>query len=185
MDSASHPPPGIVVMGVAGCGKSTIGQRLADAMNGAFVDADNLHPAANKAKMASGRPLTDDDRWPWLNAVGGVFRDAEAEAPTIVACSALRRAYRDLLRASARRPLIFVHLSGSKELHAERLGARTGHFMPPALLISQLATLEPLEPDEAGVTVNIADPPDVIVDMVLRAIRPLNRTASEPTAPQL
>jgi carbohydrate kinase (thermoresistant glucokinase family) len=184
MDSRSHLyAPGIVVMGVAGCGKSTIGERLADAMSGDFVDADTLHPAANKMKMASGQPLTDDDRWPWLNVVGGVFREAGAESATVVACSALRRVYRDLIRASAGRPLVFVHLAGSTELHAERLDARAGHFMPPTLLTSQLSTLEPLEADEAGVIVDIADPPDRIIETVLRALSPTGETASARTAP--
>lgn len=108
-------------MGVAGCGKSTIGQRLADRIGGTFVDADDPHPPTNKTKMASGKPLTDDDRWPWLRVVGQVFRDTDAQAHTVVACSALRRTYRELLRASAKRTLVFVHLSGSQDLHAQRL----------------------------------------------------------------
>ncbi|KQQ05782.1 hypothetical protein ASG06_04280 [Rathayibacter sp. Leaf185] len=156
-------------MGVAGCGKTTTGVGLADALGGVFIDADDLHPAVNKAKMASGQALTDDDRWPWLHSVGAVFHTAPA-AGTVVACSALRRAYRDLLRSSAGRPLFFVHLAGARELHAARIRARTGHFMPPALLDSQLATLEPLEPDEDGVTVDIAGTPDSIVEAALGAL---------------
>ncbi|MDY0914547.1 gluconokinase [Rathayibacter festucae] len=157
-------------MGVAGCGKSTTGTRLADALAGAFFDADDLHPATNKAKMASGQPLTDDDRWPWLHAVGSVFQAVSAEATTVVACSALRRVYRDLLRATAGRPLVFVHLTGTRDLHAARLRDRVGHFMPPTMLDSQLATLEPLEPDEAGIAVSITDSPDDIVERVLGAL---------------
>ncbi|WP_231727607.1 gluconokinase [Rathayibacter sp. Leaf185] len=167
--SRTSTAPAVVVMGVAGCGKTTTGVGLADALGGVFIDADDLHPAVNKAKMASGQALTDDDRWPWLHSVGAVFHTAPA-AGTVVACSALRRAYRDLLRSSAGRPLFFVHLAGARELHAARIRARTGHFMPPALLDSQLATLEPLEPDEDGVTVDIAGTPDSIVEAALGAL---------------
>ncbi|RJT96540.1 gluconokinase [Arthrobacter frigidicola] len=163
--------PGIIVMGAAGCGKSTTGLLLANALGGAFIDADNLHPAISLAKMASGQPLTDDDRWPWLHAVAAVFAKADSRATAVIACSALRRVYRDLLRAGAERPLVFVHLSGTRNLHAERLRGRTGHFMPPTLLDSQLALLEPLQPDEDGVVVDIADTPEVIVDAVLRTLR--------------
>lgn len=171
-------------MGVAGCGKSTIGQGLADRIGGTFVDADDLHPASNKTKMASGQPLTDDDRWPWLRVVGQVFRDTDAQAHTVIACSALRRAYRDLLRAGAERTLVFVHLTGSEDLHAKRLSERSGHFMPPALLASQLITLEPLEPDETGIVVDIAATPETIVAAVTRALEALPTPQSAPTALQ-
>lgn len=167
-------------MGVAGCGKTTTGLLLAGALGGAFIDADDLHPAINVARMASGQPLTDEDRHPWLHAVGAVFAQADPRATVVIACSALRRAYRDLLRAGAERPLVFVHLSGARDLHAERLRGRTGHFMPPALLDSQLALLEPLGADEEGVVVDIADEPERIVDAVLRRLR----TREEPVADQ-
>ncbi|MWV59017.1 gluconokinase [Rathayibacter sp. VKM Ac-2754] len=170
----ASPAPAVVVMGVAGCGKTTTGVGLADALGGVFIDADDLHPEPNKAKMASGRALTDEDRWPWLHAVGAVFHTAP-DAGTVVACSALRRVYRDLLRTSAGRPLFFVHLTGARELHAARIRARTGHFMPPALLASQLATLEPLEPGEDGVTVDIAGSPDAIVEAALLALTSMRR----------
>ncbi|MBO9577220.1 MAG: gluconokinase [Microbacteriaceae bacterium] len=151
-------------MGVSGCGKSTIGERLAGVIIGAFIDADDLHPAANIAKMASGVPLTDEDRWPWLDRVANAL--AETNGPVVVACSALRRAYRDRLRAGAGRPLVLVHLDGSRELLAERMGARADHFMPSALLGSQLATLEPLEADEGGIVLDVRLP---VAELVARA----------------
>ena len=130
----------IVVMGVSGAGKSTVGEALAHRLDVPFVDADDLHPAANVEKMRTGTPLTDDDRWPWLDLVGAAL--AAAEPPGIVvACSALRRAYRDRLRAVAP-DVAFVALEGDPEVLAERLGARAGHFMPATLLASQLAVYD-------------------------------------------
>jgi carbohydrate kinase (thermoresistant glucokinase family) len=137
-------------MGVSGSGKSTIGGLLAEALGLPFIDADDLHPATNKEKMAHGIPLTDEDRWPWLAAVG----DAMAVAACVCACSALKRAYRDALRVKDP-GVVFVELDGSRELLAERMEAREGHFMPTSLLDSQLATLEPLQADEAGFRVGI------------------------------
>jgi carbohydrate kinase (thermoresistant glucokinase family) len=177
----TYPPVGVIVMGVAGCGKSTIGQGLADRTGGTFVDADDLHPVSNKMKMASAQPLTDDDRWPWLRAVGAVLHDAELQATVVVACSALRRTYRDLLRTSAGRPLVFVHLSGTRELHAERLRARTGHFMPSVLLDTQLAILEPLDADENGIVIDIANRPEAIVAAVLETLAASDRAAHQVT----
>lgn len=145
----------VVVMGVAGCGKSTVGAFLAAELGARFLDADSLHPQSNVAKMAAGTPLDDTDRAPWLGAVAAVFADGES---LVVACSALKRRYRDLIRAGGA-DVVFVHLVGSPELLAERIGARPGHFMPPALLASQLATLEPLAPDEAGFELDIAAAP--------------------------
>lgn len=145
--------PLVVVMGVAGAGKSAVGEALAAALGVPFVDGDALHPAANVAKMSAGTPLTDDDRWPWLASVGRAL--ATSPGGLVVACSALRVRYRDAIRRVAP-DTFFVHLHGTPELHAERLGGRVGHFMPPALLASQLATLEVLEPSERGVTIDIA-----------------------------
>ena len=159
--------PRVCVMGVSAAGKSTIGAALADALGVAFVDADDLHSDANRAKMASGTPLTDEDRWPWLDAVGARFRDAEATG-LVMACSALRRVYRDRIRAVAP-DVVFVHLHGSRELLAERAAARTDHFMPAALLDSQLATLEPLGDDEPGLVADVALPvTDLVEDLAGR-----------------
>lgn len=153
-------------MGVSGSGKSTVGAALARRVRVPFVDADTLHPAANIAKMAAGEPLDDDDRYPWLERVGdwlAAHRDG-----AVVSCSALKRKYRDQLRAHC--PGVeFLHLSGSAELIGARLAARADHFMPPALLRSQLDTLEPLGPDEAGMTVDVGPDVDAIVDTVVRA----------------
>ncbi len=155
-------------MGVSGCGKSTVGELLAARIAVRFRDADDLHSAENKAKMASGRPLVDADRWPWLADVGAsIRRETAAGQGIVVACSALRRVYRDALRDAAAGPVFFVHLHGSRHLLAGRLGGRAGHFMPVGLLDSQLATLEPLEPDEGGMMVDIGRPPQEIVDRVL------------------
>ena len=155
-------------MGVSGSGKSTVGAALAQRLRVPFVDADTLHPAANIAKMAAGQPLDDDDRYPWLEKVGQWLADHREGA--VVSCSALKRRYRDQLRVHC--PGVeFVHLRGSAELIGRRLAARTDHFMPVALLRSQLDTLEPLGPDEAGMTVDVGPGIDAIVDTVLTARR--------------
>lgn len=157
----------IVVMGVAGCGKSTIGAGLAAALGIGFQDGDDLHPAENVARMAAGLPLRDQDRWPWLDRVAAVLAD---KVPVVVACSALRRAYRDRIRAGAGGPVIFVHLAGDRALIAARLAARQGHFMPPALLDSQFATLEPPGPGEALV-VPIDAPAPQVIETILHGLR--------------
>lgn len=151
--------PRVVVMGVSGCGKSTVGALLAAALDVPFVDADGLHPAANIAKMRAGTPLTDEDRWPWLDAVAGVL--GAGDRGVVVACSALRRPYRDLLRRGAP-GATFLHLDGGKDVLAARMAARDGHFMPPGLLDSQLATLEPLGADEDGLVLAVDAPADRI-----------------------
>jgi gluconokinase len=163
-------PVALVVMGVSGSGKSTLAELLARTLGVDYVDADDLHPEANKAKMASGTPLADEDRWPWLRDVGSVLRaEVDAGRSVVVACSALRRRYRDVLR-EAGGDVFFVHLHGSEELLADRLGSRTGHFMPVSLLASQLATLERLGPDEAGLVVDVALPPEQAVEQVLASL---------------
>ncbi|MFP5068662.1 gluconokinase [Pseudonocardia nantongensis] len=154
-------PPLVVVMGVSGSGKSTVGAALATRLGVGFTDADDLHPAANVAKMHAGVPLTDDDRWPWLDAVGAELA-RHAGTGLVVACSALRRSYRDRLRRHAPRTL-FLHLAGDRAVLAGRMGHRQGHFMPLELLDSQLDTLEPLGPDETGGTLDLAGAVDDLV----------------------
>lgn len=144
-------PPAIVVMGVSGSGKTTVGQELARLLGVPFVDADDLHPQSNRDKMAGGTPLTDEDRAPWLRVVGrAIAVEVSAGRGIVVACSALRRRYRDAIVEEARVPVRFAHLSGERGIIRERMHARIEHFMPTALLDSQLETLEPLEDDESG-----------------------------------
>jgi len=150
-------------MGVSGSGKSTIGALLGERLGMPFVDGDDLHPAANKAKMAAGIPLDDEDRWPWLDAVGARL----AAAPTpVVACSALRRVYRDRLRLAAP-DAIFIHLAGDPATIVERVAHRHHEYMPASLLGSQYAVLEPLQPDEHGVVVDIGPTPAELVDVIV------------------
>jgi carbohydrate kinase (thermoresistant glucokinase family) len=162
----------VVVMGVSGSGKSAVGDGIAASLGLRFVDADALHPPENVAKMASGRPLDDDDRMPWLAIVGATLAEAADRGEGLVmACSALRRRYRDVLRASAP-TTVFVHLDGSRDLLESRLRTRAGHFMPVGLLDSQLDTLEPLADDEAGVVVDIAPPLTEVVAASVRGLAP-------------
>jgi len=155
-------PLQVVVMGPSGSGKSTVGEALAAKLGVPFVDADDLHPITNIDKMSAGIPLTDDDRWPWLKAVGQTIAEAD-DTGVVVACSALRRVYREAIAREAPGTR-FVFLDGSRALLTERLAARKGHFAGPALLESQLETLEPLESDEKGVTVSIEGTPQEIVE---------------------
>ena len=164
----------IIVMGVSGCGKTTIGDLVARELGVPFLDGDSLHPVENVAKMAAGTPLTDDDRWPWLATVGTELANA-GDGGMVLACSALRRSYRDAIRAQAP-DTVFLHLHGSKEVLRARTEGRTGHFMPPALLDSQLATLEPLQADEAGVVVDIAAGVDEVVREALAGIAVVARS---------
>jgi len=154
-------PSLLVIMGVSGSGKTLIGSLLAEQLALPFVDTDDLHPESNVAKMASGVPLDDDDRWPWLELVGERLAAASATG-LVVACSSLKRSYRDAIRDRA--PAAhFILLDGSRELLAERLSHRSGHFMPEGLLDSQLATLEPLGIDESGFVVGVGGTPGHIV----------------------
>lgn len=157
--------PLICVMGVSATGKSTVGAALAERLSVRFQDADDLHSDANRAKMTAGTPLTDEDRWPWLDTIGGAFADA-VDRGLVLACSALRRAYRDRIRAVAP-GVVFVHLHGSRELLRSRAQARTDHFMPASLLDSQLDTLEDLQPDERGFTVTVDRAPGELVEEIL------------------
>jgi carbohydrate kinase (thermoresistant glucokinase family) len=157
----------VLLMGVCGCGKSTIGRALAAELDWPFLDADTLHPEANVAKMASGIPLTDEDRWPWFDrVVAEMRRHATAGTHVVVACSALRQAYRDRLATGG--SVRFVYLKGDAETIAPRLATRKGHFMPPSLLASQFATLE--EPGDA-IVVDIAQPVAAQVAAITRALR--------------
>lgn len=157
----------LVVMGVSGSGKTTVAAILARRLGWPFEEGDVLHPQANVRKMMEGRPLTDGDRAPWLQAVAG-WVDARLDAGEdgIITCSALKRRYRDLI-GSRRAGVAFIHLAGSKETIATRLAQRRDHFMPPALLDSQLADLEAPRPDEAVLTVDIAAPPDAIAQEII------------------
>ncbi|MCX8133993.1 MAG: gluconokinase [Roseococcus sp.] len=157
----------LLLMGVSGSGKSTLGPMLAEALSLPFADADDFHPPANIAKMRAGTPLTDADRWPWLDALGAWL--AAQPAGGVVACSALRRAYRDRLRAAV--PglrLLFLH--GDAALIAARQAARPGHFMPPALMASQFATLEPPGPEEEAIVLDVREAPEALVARALESL---------------
>ena len=156
----------VVIMGVSGCGNSSVGARLAARLGLNYRDGDDLHPPENVAKMRAGMPLTDGDRWPWLDRVGQVLL---AEAPVIVGCSALKRAYRDRIRTAAGGPVTFVHLAGSQEVIAARMALRQGHYMPLSLLDSQFAALEPPAAEEA-ITVSIDQPLEALVADILRQL---------------
>lgn len=165
-------PSMLVLMGVSGVGKTTTGKRLARALGWSFRDADEFHPAANVAKMSAGIPLTDEDRWPWLATIGHWLDVQRAHGgKAIVTCSALRRTYRDKL-FDGRPDVRLVFLKGSKGLIADRLGRRSGHFMPPALLDSQFATLEEPTRDEHAIVVNVALPPSRVVAEIMRYVAP-------------
>lgn len=165
--SSSAQPSRWVVMGVSGCGKSEFGQRLAQALGVRFLEGDAYHSPANVAKMAAGIPLDDADRADWLRALQAAIAEAHAGgAGFVLACSALKRRYRDVLRDGAL-DLRFAHLSGPRDLIAERMLARTAHYMPASLLDSQLRDLEPLQPDERGVLLDIRKPLAVLTDDIL------------------
>ena len=161
--------PLVVLMGVTGAGKSTVGTLIAERLELAFRDADEFHPAANIAKMSAGRPLTDEDRWPWLDAIGA-FLAAHRGEGCVVTCSALKRAYRDRLREAAPE-LRFVFLHGDVALVAARQAARQGHFMPPSLVASQFATLETPSPDERVIALEITASPAILADAAIAALR--------------
>lgn len=157
----------LVVMGVSGCGKSSVAQRLRDMLGWPMAEGDDLHPQANIVKMSAGTALSDEDRWPWLDAITEwTTQQDEAGYDTIVTCSALRRVYRDRLRRAPGRT-VFLHLDGAEALLAERLAPRPGHFMPPSLLPSQLATLKALDAAEDGIVLDIAEPISAIAEQAI------------------
>ncbi|MET3614115.1 carbohydrate kinase (thermoresistant glucokinase family) [Rhizobium aquaticum] len=158
----------VIVMGVSGCGKSSMGEALAARLDLPYIEGDALHPAENVAKMSKGTPLTDEDRWPWLAVVGQSVSAPERGA--IASCSSLKRVYRDLLRREAGDELVFVYLHGSRELLLSRMTHRPGHFMPASLLDSQLATLEPPGADENVIPVDCAEPLEDAVNRVAAII---------------
>jgi gluconokinase len=161
--------PVLVVMGVSGSGKSTVAGIVAGRLNWDLEEGDDLHPAANVAKMSAGIPLTDDDRWPWLDRVGGWIREHTAAGrPGVITCSALKRRYRDRLRGDH---VVFVHLAGMRDTIGRRLTARTDHFMPAGLLESQLDALEPLEPDENALVVEIGAAPAELATEIIDRLR--------------
>ena len=161
----------LIVMGVSGSGKSTVAKALGQRLGWRFEDGDSFHPPSNVAKMSAGHPLTDEDRWPWLNAIADeIARVCEAGEHVIIACSALKHTYRDVL-LRGRDDVRFVFLKGSRELIADRLAHRKGHFMPPELLTSQFNTLEPPEASEHAITVSIDETVEAIVDGVLRQLK--------------
>jgi gluconokinase len=157
-------PPLLTVMGVSGSGKTTVGAALAQHLRVPFADADDFHPAANVEKMSAGIPLDDADRTPWLHAIGAW--QARHTGGGVISCSALKRSYRDVLRAAAPAQF-FVHLAGTPQVIARRVAGRPGHFMPASLVESQFATLEPLQPDEHGVVLDLDRSVDELVEQLL------------------
>lgn len=176
MTKTTFPP--IVVMGVSGCGKSTVGSLLAQRLGLVFIDGDDLHPAANKQKMGAGIPLNDEDRRPWLAEIGRTLSGGGGDGTSvIVACSALKRRYRDQLRAEAG-DVLFLHLDGDPETLSSRVAARQHEFMPAAMLTSQLAALEPLDGEEAHVLLDIRKSPTLLVEQAYQAL--MNDSATLP-----
>ena len=163
-------PRTLILMGVCGCGKTLIGTILADRLGGVFEDADDFHPPPSKAKMTAGIPLNDDDRWPWLRILRERIVEMRDKTPCyILACSALKQVYRDILRGDDPRPTLeFIHLKGSRELIGSRMAARQGHYMPTTLLDSQFAILE--EPQDA-ITVDVGGTPEEIAADVLQRLK--------------
>lgn len=171
-------PLHVVAMGVSGTGKSTVSARVAQELDLDFIEGDDHHCAVNRKKMVEGIPLTDEDRMPWLHELAGLVAEREQRsASTILTCSALRRAYRDVLREPLpRHEMFFVHLHAGFDVLLPRMGRRAGHFMPSSLLQSQFDTLEPLEADESGSLVDVAPPLAEVVRAAVAAIRDFRST---------
>jgi gluconokinase len=165
-------PGALIVMGVSGSGKTTIGEKLAERLGWRYEDGDTFHPKGNVAKMSAGQPLTDEDRWPWLRAIAAeIDRLCAAHEPAVIGCSALKRAYRDIL-VHGRSDVRIVYLAGTEALIAGRLARRKGHFMPAGLLKSQFETLQPPGADENPITVSIDASVDAVVDDIVRQLKP-------------
>lgn len=163
-------PQFIIVMGVSGSGKTTVAKGIAKTMDWIFAEGDDFHSDANVEKMHAGVPLTDEDRWPWLRSIGEWIDGHEAGGRSaVITCSALRRVYRDLLR-EGRPTVTFCHVDVPQDVLEKRLSERTGHYMPASLLPSQLATLEPLQPDEPGVVVHAHGNPDQVLQEALDSL---------------
>ncbi|WP_244971423.1 gluconokinase [Paramicrobacterium chengjingii] len=177
VEAPAPPPPLIVVMGVSGCGKSTIGAALADKLGIDFIDGDRLHPQTNVQKMSHGIALNDSDRLPWLADIGRTLRDYR-DSGLVLACSALKRIYRDAIRWEVPN-VIFVHATGDADLIAQRQSSRHGHFMPASLLESQLSTLQALSPDEIGFEVDIRDAVTAIVAQIFEQLPRIEHLAGE------
>lgn len=158
-----------IIMGVAGCGKTSVGEGLSRLAGIRFVDGDALHSQDNIARMSDGIPLADSDRWPWLEAIGREF--AQSTEPLIIGCSALKCSYRDKIRHHAGAPVCFIHLTGSREVIGQRMRNRRDHFMPPALLDSQFEALEPPGSDEESIAIDIDQPLDAIVALAARYLK--------------
>jgi gluconokinase len=168
--NSTRAPCALIIMGVSGSGKTTIAERLAERLGWTCEDGDKYHPKSNVEKMSAGHPLTDEDRWPWLNAIADeIERVCKARGHVVVACSALKRTYRDVL-LRGRDDVRVVFLNGTQKLIADRLAARKGHFMPPGLLDSQFKTLEPPGSDENAIDVSIDAPVDTIVGDIVSAL---------------
>jgi carbohydrate kinase (thermoresistant glucokinase family) len=161
----------IIAMGVSSSGKSTVGKAIARGLHAPFLDGDGYHPEANVEKMRAGIPLTDEDRWPWLERLARALHEAaETKGVAVGACSALKRAYRDYLIAQAGEPILFVYLEGTKEVIGERIARRKHEYMPASLLDSQFATLQVPAPDENVLTLPVTDPVEVLAGKVLKAV---------------
>lgn len=159
----------LVVMGSSGCGKSTVGSALAKRLNAVFIEGDDHHSLENKAKMANSIALTDEDRWPWLAQLSKAMR--ESNGTVVASCSALKKAYRNHITSGAGEPVLYIYLHGSSTTLAARLRTRQDHFMSRSLLESQLATLEPPDSEEPGITVDIDQSVDSIVEEVLSKLQ--------------
>lgn len=183
-DVTETPPQAIVVMGVAGSGKTTVAALLAGRLGASFAEGDDFHSPANVAKMAAGHPLDDEDRWPWLHGIRDWFaKELNEGRSALVPCSALRRSYRELLETAGPPGAVrFVHLTGSYDLLRTRIQGRAGHFMKPEMLDSQLGALEPLGNDEPGFAVDVTPRPDQIVEEILHLLdgTPAPELATEP-----